>query len=111
MAARPRLRGVISPAAVPTGVGVPLTGMLSLMVIGTPSSGLSASPACHRASDDDAWASAPASSTKYIALIFLSPAAILSRTACVTLTGESRLARYAADSAWAERSWSAVTAL
>src|SRR5215204_1512486 len=43
--------GVMSPEAVPTGVGRPLTAMLSLIVIGTPSSALSGAPARQRASD------------------------------------------------------------
>src|ERR1700675_4411313 len=62
--------GVMSPAAVPTGVGKPLTAMLSLMVTGTPSSAESGAPARQRASDAAACASAPSRSTMYIALIF-----------------------------------------
>ena len=103
--------GVMSAAAVPTGAEIPLTAMLSLMVIGTPSSKLSGFPARHLASDDDASASAPAASTTYMALIFLSHAALRSRAARDTSTGESCLVRYDADNAWAERSWSLVMAI
>ena len=91
--------GIMSPAAVPTGVGKPLTATLSLMVIGTPSSALSGVPACHRASDARACASAPSASTMYMALIFGSHAGMRASAACVTSTGESSLALYADESA------------
>src|SRR5262249_35064670 len=84
--------GVMSPAAVPTGVAKPLVAMLSLMVIGTPSSALHGVPARHPASDDAAWASAPASSTTNIALILVSHAEMRANAARVTSTGESCLA-------------------
>src|SRR6266849_5901569 len=93
--------GVMSPAAVPTGVANPFTGILSLMVIGTPSSALDGVPARHRASDAAAWASAPASSTTYMALIFISHAAMRASAARATSTGESCLARLAQENAWA----------
>src|ERR1700730_10079863 len=50
--------GVMSPAAVPTGVGMPATAMLSLMVTGTPSSAESGVPERQRACDAAACARA-----------------------------------------------------
>src|SRR5579871_5658531 len=100
--------GVMSPTAVPTGVAKPLTAMLSLIVIGTPSSGLRGAPARHRASDACACASAPSASTVYMALIFGSHAGMRASAACVTSTGESSFALYADESAWAVRLWIAV---
>src|SRR5262245_50216832 len=61
--------GVMSPAAVPTGAGKPLTAILSLIVIGTPSIGLSGLRRRHRRSDAAAAASAPSASVMYMALI------------------------------------------
>jgi hypothetical protein len=82
---------VRSSAAVPTGVGMPFTAILSLMVIGTPSSVLNGVPARHRASDAVAWTSAPAASTTYMALIVFSHASMRASAARVTSTGESSL--------------------
>jgi hypothetical protein len=72
---------------------MPFTAMLSLMVIGTPSSALSGALARQRASDAAAIASAPSASTTYIALIFFSHAATRPSAALATSTGESSLAR------------------
>src|SRR6516162_11157520 len=66
--------GVMSPAAVPKGAGMPFTAILSLIVIGTPSSGLSGLRRRHRSCEAAAIASAPAASMTYIALILFSQA-------------------------------------
>ena len=84
--------GVMSPEAVPTGVGKPLTAMLSLMVTGTPSSALSGVPVRQRLSDAAACASAPSPSTTYMALILLSHASMRPSAARVASTGEIRRA-------------------
>src|SRR2546429_7926700 len=62
--------GAMSPAAVPSGVGTPFVPMLSLMVIGTPSMGLSGSPARQRGSALVAFACATAASIWYLAVFF-----------------------------------------
>ena len=83
-------------ARLPVLLTMPLMAFIlpSLMiVIGTPSSALKGTPAAHRASDAVAWASAPAASITYIALIFASHAAMRASAARVTSTGESCLAR------------------
>src|SRR5215831_18622273 len=49
--------GVMSPAAVPKGAGMPFTAMLSLIVIGTPSSRLSGLRRRHRSCEAAAIAS------------------------------------------------------
>jgi hypothetical protein len=79
----------MSPAAVPSGAGKSATAMLSLTVIGTPSSALNGMPARHRASDAAAWASACSAVTMYIALSLPSQASMRARQARVTSTGES----------------------
>src|SRR5262245_36503735 len=81
--------GAMSPAAVPKGAGMPFTAMLSLIVIGTPSSGLSGLRRRHRSCEAAAIASAPAASMTYIALILFSQASMRESTARVTSTGES----------------------
>ncbi len=81
--------GVISPAAVPSGVGTPFVAILSLMVMGTPSSGLSGSPARQRRSELVACASAPTASMTYIAWIFGSHASMRVSAARVTSTGDT----------------------
>ena len=53
----------------PSGVGTPAVAMLSLSVTGTPSSGLSGSPARHRSSEARACRSASSSSRCQTALI------------------------------------------
>ena len=85
--------GVMSPLAVPTGVGTPFTAMLSLIVIGTPSSALSGEPWRQRVSDAAAWANASSAAMTYIALISFSQVSIRARTARATSTGESCRAR------------------
>jgi hypothetical protein len=54
--------GTSSVAAVPSGIGTPRVAMFSLIVTGTPSIALSGVPACQRASDRAAIASAPSGS-------------------------------------------------
>src|SRR6266567_3813831 len=80
---------MLSPAAVPSGVGTPLDAMLSLIVIGTPSIGLSGAPSRQRRSELVACANAPTASVTYIALIFGSQASMRSSTARVTSTGDN----------------------
>ena len=81
--------GVMSPAAVPTGVGKPLMGMLSLIVIGTPSIALSGLRLRHLSCDAAAISSAPAASMTNMALILFSQASMRDSAARVTSTGES----------------------
>src|SRR5215472_13207727 len=81
--------GVKSPAAVPIGVGAPAVAILSLMVIGTPSSGLRAAPLRQRASDAAACIRAPSALLMYIALIRFSHRSSRAGAARVASTGES----------------------
>jgi hypothetical protein len=79
----------MSPAAVPTGVGIPSTAMLSLIVMGTPSSALSGLRRRQRFSEAAAIASAPAAATMYMALMLSSQASMRDSAARVTSTGEN----------------------
>ena len=76
-------------AADPSGLGTPAVAMFSLIVTGTPSSGLSGSPARQRASAATAWRSASASSRCHRALIVGSHASIRARTASSASRGEA----------------------
>jgi len=75
---------------------------MSLIEVGTPSSGPSGSPFCQRASDNRAAASAPSRSTRLKALTFGLTASMRSSTAHVASTGDSVFARYAATSSVAD---------
>src|ERR1700733_4927650 len=96
--------------AAPSGTGTPLVAILSLIVVGTPSSGPLGSPFCRRSVDAFATARAPSGSKAYSALICGSHAAICVSTSSSTSDGENCLARKPAIRSTALRSCSEVTA-
>src|ERR1700693_4342597 len=79
--------------AAPSGTGWPLVAILSLMVTGTPSSGLVGSPLRQRSVEALALARAPSGSNKYSALMCGSQAATCVSTSSSTSDGENCLAR------------------
>jgi hypothetical protein len=79
-----------SSSRLPRSVGQAVVSSRSLIGAGTPSNGLSGRPSRHRRSDFRAAASAASESTRTNACTAGSRAAIVSRAARVTSTGESR---------------------
>ena len=80
--------GARTVACEPSGEATPVVAMFSLSVTGTPSSGLSGSPARHRSSAALAWRSASVSSRCHSALIVGSQRSIRARTALRASGGE-----------------------
>src|SRR3954452_10270706 len=79
----------------PRSVGQPRVHNASLIDVGTPSAGPSGCPACHRASDSFAAASAPSASTRTKAFTWSSYRSIASSAVWVASTGDSSFRRYA----------------
>src|SRR4051812_9544093 len=77
--------------AAPSGTGVPLVAMFSLMVAGTPSSGPIGTPLCQRSVDALATARAPSGSNAYSALRCGSQAETWVSTSSRTSLGENAL--------------------
>ena len=88
----------------PRRVGQPIVSSMSLIDVGTPSSGPRGSPACQRASDSFADASAASASTRQNALTSRSNRSIRSSASRVACTGEISPERYPASSSVALRS-------
>jgi hypothetical protein len=97
-----------SMAAVPAGIGTPRVAIFSFTVTGTPSSGPCGVPACHRASEARAAASALSASIAQVAQSRPSQASIRASDAAVTSTGERSPARKARTMAEAVRSGRSV---
>src|SRR6202050_4247560 len=102
--------GVNGLVAAPSGTGTPLVAMLSLIVMGTPSSTPMHWPCCQRSVDAFAVKRAPSGSKAYSALICGSHAATCVSTSSSTSDGENCLARKPAIRSTALRSCSEVTA-
>src|SRR5713226_6092593 len=102
--------GTRSVVAAPSGTGVPLVAILSLIVTGTPSSRPIGSPPCQRSVDAFAVARAPSGSNAYSALMCGSHTAICASTSSSTSVGENCFARKPAIRSTALRSCSDVTA-
>src|ERR1700733_1355779 len=96
--------------AVPSGTGTPLVAILSLSVMGTPSSRPIGSPLCQRSVEAFAVARAPSGSNAYSALMCGSHTAICASTSSSTSDGENCRARKPATRSTALRSCSADTA-
>src|ERR1700687_621407 len=116
-ASRSRAAGGASAAAgtslvvtAPRGTGTPLVAILSLIVVGTPSSAPIGSPFRQRSVDVFAVARAPSGSNAYSALMCGSHAAICASTSSSTSDGENCPARKPAIRSTALRSCSDVTA-
>src|ERR1700722_823866 len=101
--------GVNGMVAAPSGTGTPLVAMLSLIVVGTPSSTPMHWPCCQRSVDAFAVKRAPSGSKAYSALICGSHAATCVSTSSSTSDGENCLARKPAIRSTALRSCSEVT--
>src|SRR6202790_2298268 len=95
--------------AAPSGTGTPLVAILSLIVVGTPSSGPVGSPFCQRSVDAFAVARAPSGSNAYSALRCGSHTATCASTSSSTSVGENCLARKPATRSTALRSCSDAT--
>src|ERR1700683_2999187 len=102
--------GVNGLVAAPSGTGTPLVAMLSLIVMGTPSSTPMHWPCCQRSVDAFAVKRAPSGSKAYSALICGSHVATCVSTSSSTSDGENCLARKPAIRSTALRSCSEVTA-
>src|ERR1700726_2606718 len=97
-------------AAAPSGTGVPLVAILSLIVTGMPSSGPIGSPACQRSVEAFATTRAASGSKAYSALMCGSQTAMCASTSSSTSDGENCRARKPAIRSTALRSCSDVTA-
>src|SRR3984885_5970841 len=101
--------GTSAVVAVPSGTGVPLVAMLSLIVTGTPSSRPIGSPLFQRSVEALAVKRAPSGSNAYSALMCGSHTAICASTSSSTSDGENCRARKPATRSTALRSCSADT--
>src|SRR3954469_5675080 len=96
--------------AAPSGTGTPLVAMLSLIVVGTPSSAPTGSPLCQRSVEALAIARAPSGANAYSAFSRGSHTATCASTSSSTSLGENCFARKPAIRSTALRSCSGVTA-
>src|ERR1700733_5516261 len=94
--------------AAPSGTGTPLVAILSLIVVGTPSSGPIGTPLCQRSVDAFATARAPSGSKAYSAWICGSHTATCESTSSSASVGEKCFAPKPAIRSAALTSCSAV---